>query len=62
MKITKAIERKYLKNPHFCPSCNGVDITAGEFDGEIQSQTVYCETCGFVWREVFSLVGIETKG
>lgn len=61
MKFTKAIEKKYLKNPHFCPKCNHNKIVADGFDGEAQFQTVYCDGCGFVWREIFEMVGIEPR-
>jgi len=61
MKITKAIEKEYLINPHFCPKCKSTDICAGDWDGEIQSQDVSCNDCGFVWRECFSMVSIEPR-
>jgi predicted RNA-binding Zn-ribbon protein involved in translation (DUF1610 family) len=60
--ITKAVENKYLKNPHFCPKCKGSSVVADNWDGESQSQSIYCDDCGFNWREVFSMVGIESKG
>jgi transcription elongation factor Elf1 len=61
MKITKAIEKKYLANPHFCPKCKSGNISAGTWDGEIQCQTVYCEDCSFIWREIFTMVSVEAK-
>ena len=45
----KSIKSKYLKNPHFCPKCGGVDIEDGEWNGELQQVEVSCNDCGAVW-------------
>ena len=50
---------KYLRNPNQCPSCQGADISAGEFnaDGNEAWQKVTCENCGATWNDCFKLYG-----
>lgn len=62
-KLTKKQKQMYLKNPHFCPVCGHTVITSLDWDAEIQSQDVLCESsrCGFVWRECFKMIDIEPR-
>lgn len=66
MKITKAILKKYLKNPDNCPFCNNEggeglrahnnDITP---DTSCLWRNVSCKDCGREWTEEFELTLID---
>jgi len=58
--MTKETEKKYLRNPHFCPVCKCPGVIAAEWDGETQRQRIYCGN-GHEWDEVFKMVGVEIR-
>jgi hypothetical protein len=60
--LTKAQKENYLaKGGVFCPYCGSNDISAGEFDGEGDCQSVTCFNCHKNWRDVYKLVDIEEE-
>ena len=59
VKISKKVLAEYLKNPNFCPSCKSNDIIGDDWYGETHYQRCHCNSCEFVWRDLFEMVGVE---
>lgn len=50
-------DAEYIKNPSKCPFCDSDDIIAQEWDGDLSSQRVYCNTCNKSWADLYKLTG-----
>jgi uncharacterized Zn finger protein len=56
------ISRKaYLENSNTCPNCGSEDIEGNSFnaDENYVIRDVYCEECGMVWTDEYTLSSIE---
>lgn len=43
-----------------CPFCGSSNITTEPFDGEAQTQEVYCNDCDSRWYDIYELKGYQT--
>lgn len=53
---------RYIKNPNFCPYCEGTDIYSNnglESENDFAWRELTCLNCNKYWTEVFSLTAIE---
>jgi formate dehydrogenase maturation protein FdhE len=61
--MTKQQKQNYLKNPDQCPFCGTEAITSIGNDFEFAYnqgwQTITCNDCHHMWREIFTLTDVE---
>jgi hypothetical protein len=60
---TKAMVKKYLKNPSRCPKCQSLDIAGDSLDFQTGSiaQKMFCNKCPTQWWDIYELVNVEAR-
>ena len=57
-ELTEQQKKDYISNPTECPYCNSEEISSGDFEPEIMTVEVECQSCNSKWLECLKLVDI----